>query len=91
MSREGVTGEQAEIASSISEQVDRIRAHTETPVVVGFGISNPEQAATVAAFADGVVVGSAIVKMVASEGDSPDLGEKVYGFVKPLVDAVKTA
>ncbi len=91
VSREGVTGEQEEVADSIADQVALIRNHTETPVIVGFGISNPDQAKTVAALADGVVVGSAIVKIVAEEGDSPDLGEKIHRFVKPLVDAVKSA
>ncbi len=91
VSREGVTGEQDEVASSIDDQVALIRRHTSTPIVVGFGISNPDQAKTVAQLADGVVVGSAIVKIVGQEGDSPDLGEKVHAFVKPLVDAVKSA
>ncbi len=90
VSREGVTGEQDEVATSISDQVAQIRAHTDTPVVVGFGIKDPEQARTVATQADGVVVGSAIVKIVAAEGASPDLAEKVRDFVKPLVDAVKS-
>lgn len=90
VSREGVTGEQETVATSIDEQVALIREHTRTPIVIGFGISNPEQAKTVAKLADGVVVGSAIVKIVGNEGDSPDLGEKVFEFVKPLVDAVKS-
>ena len=49
-----------------------------------------EQAATVAACSDGVVVGSAIVKIVAANGDQPDLADKVFDFVKPLVDATKS-
>lgn len=91
VSREGVTGEQKEVASSIEDQVELIRSHTETPIVVGFGISNPEQARAVAELADGVVVGSAIVKIVGQEGNSPELAEKVHAFVKPLVDGVKSA
>jgi tryptophan synthase alpha chain len=58
-------------------------------VCVGFGISTPDQAATVAAMADGVVVGSAIVKLIEKHGQEPDVAAKVGAFVKPLVDAVK--
>ncbi len=88
--REGVTGARSDLATDTNDQVSVIRKHTDVPIVVGFGISNPEQAMTVARHADGVVVGSAIVKIVAAEGDSPDLAEKVTAFVKPLVDAVKS-
>ncbi|MDO8880142.1 MAG: tryptophan synthase subunit alpha [Coriobacteriia bacterium] len=62
VSSTGVTGERAEIASGLGELVGRIRAHTALPVAVGFGVSTPEQAAEVARIADGVIVGSAIVK-----------------------------
>jgi tryptophan synthase alpha chain len=61
------------------------------PVCVGFGISTPEQAAAVAASADGVVVGSAIVKTIAAHGASPDLAQRVAEFVRPLVVATKAA
>ena len=61
---------------------------TEVPVCVGFGVSNPEQAATVASMADGVVVGSAIVKLIEKKGDCADLPQQLEAFVKPLVDAV---
>ncbi|MFT4546329.1 MAG: tryptophan synthase alpha chain [Verrucomicrobiales bacterium] len=88
--QEGVTGARTELATSIDTQVAKIQRASETPVVVGFGISTPEQAATVAACADGVVVGSAIVKIVAANGDQADLADKVYEFVKPLVDATKS-
>jgi tryptophan synthase alpha chain len=88
--QEGVTGARSELATSIDTQVAKIQAASSTPVVVGFGISTPEQAATVAACSDGVVVGSAIVKIVAANGDQPDLADKVHDFVKPLVDATKS-
>ena len=88
--QEGVTGARTELASSIDTQVAKIQAASDVPVVVGFGISTPEQSATVAACSDGVVVGSAIVKVVAANGDSPDLANHVYDFVKPLVDATKS-
>lgn len=89
VSREGVTGAQATIATGIAEMVAHIKSTTGVPVCVGFGISNPEQAATVASMADGVVVGSAIVKLIDKYGSSPDLAKEVGAFVKPLVDAVK--
>ncbi|SKA97901.1 tryptophan synthase, alpha chain [Prosthecobacter debontii] len=89
VSRLGVTGAQVEIASGISEQVAAIKNSTEVPVCVGFGVSNPEQAATVASMADGVVVGSAIVKLIEKNGAAADLGDQVEAFVKPLVTAVK--
>ena len=89
VSREGVTGARSELSGGIKEQVSRIKAATTLPVAVGFGISTPEQAKTVAGLADGVVVGSAIVKIIEKNGAAKDLAGKVHDFVKPLVDAVK--
>lgn len=88
VSRLGVTGAQVEIATGISEQVAAIKAVTDVPVCVGFGVSNPEQAATVASMADGVVVGSAIVKLIEKQGACADLSYHLESFVRPLVDAV---
>ncbi len=65
VSREGVTGEQSSMAEGIRARVDTIKAHTDLPVVVGFGISNADHVHTVAQAADGVVVGSAIVNCIA--------------------------
>ena len=64
VSREGVTGVRDQVATNIPEAVARIRRHTALPVVVGFGISTREQVAQVAAQADGVVVGSALVNII---------------------------
>lgn len=89
VSRLGVTGAQTEIASGIAEQVAEIKKVSQVPVCVGFGVSNPEQAASVASMADGVVVGSAIVKLIEKNGASPDCAASVEAFVKPLVAAVK--
>ena len=90
ISREGVTGMQAKVASNLAQQVAKIRAHTALPVAVGFGISNPEQARLVAKDADGAVVGSAVVNQIAQHGKSPELVSKVSQFVKSLADAVKS-
>jgi tryptophan synthase alpha chain len=89
VSREGVTGMQQSVSANIAEMTRRIRKHTELPVAVGFGISTPEQAWTVAANADAVVVGSAVVNQIAQFGKSSDLVERVCGFVQPLIAAVK--
>src|ERR1019366_1639477 len=77
VSREGVTGMQAKVADTITQMTAKIRAHTSLPIAVGFGISTPEQAKIVAASADAVVVGSAIVDQVARHGKSPDLIRRV--------------
>lgn len=69
VSREGVTGEQTNMSAGIQRNVDAIKAHTNLPVVVGFGISNAGHVQTVAQAADGVVVGSAIVNCIAENPD----------------------
>ncbi len=89
VSREGVTGEQTSLSTDISERVKAIKSLTSVPVAVGFGISNPEQAAAVAGLADGVVVGSAIVRKIGEYGTQPDLPERIAEFVKPIADAVR--
>ncbi len=89
VSRTGVTGERQDIESSVKTMVAKIKRYTELPVAVGFGISNVEQAAEVSGYADGVVVGSAIVRMVGECGDAKDTASRVGAFVKSLVDATK--
>lgn len=90
VSREGVTGARATLASGIGDRVRLIRSCTSTPVAVGFGISNPDQARAVAEVADGVVVGSAIVKLIEAQGASPGFERPLAALVKPLVEAVKS-
>jgi tryptophan synthase alpha chain len=89
VSREGVTGMQEKITSNLASQVAKIRAHTNLPIAVGFGISNPEQAKLVAQNADAVVVGSAVVNQIAEHGKSKELVKRAGEFVKSLADAVK--
>ena len=89
VSREGVTGMQSKVADTIAQMTARIRAHTDLPIAVGFGISTPEQARTVAASAEAVVVGSAVVNQIAQHGGAQDLIPQVSEFVKSLVQAVK--
>lgn len=66
----GVTGVRNEITADIGEMVKQVKSVTEIPVAVGFGISTPEQAEKIAVMADGIIVGSAIVRIVAQYGDA---------------------
>lgn len=88
VSREGVTGQQSSVAEALDERVAAIRSTTDLPIAVGFGISDPEQAATVARVGDGVVVGSAIVKGIGDNGDSSELSSRIAAFVTPIADAI---
>jgi len=90
ISREGVTGMQEKVSANIAQMTAKIRAHTELPIAVGFGISNPEQARRVAQNADAVVVGSAVVNQIAQHGDSPELVRRVSEFVSSVGDAVRS-
>ena len=87
VSREGVTGERAEVADSMAERVAAIRATTTLPIAVGFGISTPAHVRQVAQHADGIVVGSAIVKRIAEFGQRPELLAQLSDFVRPLAAA----
>ena len=89
VSREGVTGERAQLAQNIGEHVAEIRRESDLPVAVGFGISNPEQVASVAELADAVVVGSAIVRRIGKFAADPELPNRIKEFVQPLVEAVR--
>lgn len=91
VSREGVTGEQATVATSLAGQVEFIRSTTSLPVAVGFGISNPDHVREVAQSGDAVVVGSAIVKRIAEHGKSGDMVERVTAFIQPLVNVLHPA
>lgn len=89
LSRTGVTGAHGAPSDRIAEQVARITSHTDTPVCVGFGITTPEQATLVAQAADGVIVGSAIVKQI--ELHPERAAEAVRDFVTPLIAATHSA
>src|SRR5207244_11746208 len=79
----GTTGERAELPPELGETVERVRASTELPVAVGFGIARPEQARQVAEIADGVIVGSRLVR-AAGEGGAAAVGDAV----RQLADAL---
>jgi len=76
LSRTGVTGERDHLSEEASPLVTRIRALSNKPVALGFGISNPEQVAAAAAVADGVVVGTALVRFLEEQPDG-DIAERV--------------
>jgi tryptophan synthase alpha chain len=78
----GITGAAAASAASVGPEVARIKARTDLPVCVGFGIRTPDAAGAIAAVADGAVVGSAIVERIAA-GDTP---AAVVGFVRTLAE-----
>jgi len=87
----GVTGARTGLQQSIHESLTRIKTMTDKPVAVGFGISTPDQAAQVAQWgADGVIVGSALVKVIEENSGSADLVEKSAAFVKALKQGVLT-
>lgn len=80
----GVTGERAALAPELTQQLRALRAITTKPVCVGFGIGTPEQAALVGQLADGVIVGSAIVRLVEQHGASAELLTRVGDFIAGL-------
>ena len=81
----GVTGARAVLPPELPAELDRVRAASRAPVAVGFGISEPGQARALAAHADAVVVGSALVAEIARSGGSP---ERPAALVRSLADAV---
>jgi tryptophan synthase alpha chain len=83
----GITGAASAVATDVGPEVARIKSATDLPIIVGFGIKTPEDAADIARVADGVVVGSAIVEKIAN-GLSP---ADVLAFVKSLADGAHTA
>ena len=89
----GITGMQQAAIESIEANVTRIKRSTDIPVAVGFGVRTPEQAGEIARVADGVVVGSALVELVAEHGaDAPaKLRELTAGLAKAVHSAAKGA
>ncbi|GKY87100.1 tryptophan synthase subunit alpha [Sinisalibacter aestuarii] len=83
----GITGAAEAQAGDVAPEVTRIKAKTDLPVIVGFGIKTPDAAEAIASVADGAVVGSAIVERI-SKGDSP---AEVLAFVKGLADGAHRA
>jgi len=83
----GVTGVRSSFSSNISEIIGLAREVSDVPCAIGFGISTPEQARDMAQKADGVIVGSAIVRLIAQHGR--DSVPVVYDYVKRMKDAIR--
>lgn len=81
----GVTGVRSEITTDLRSIVAAVRRSTETPCAIGFGISTPEQAKNMAEIADGVIVGSAIIKLLEKHGQDS------AGYVGEYVKSIKSA
>jgi tryptophan synthase alpha chain len=84
----GVTGARETVASGLEASLARLRRLTDKPIAVGFGISTAAQVSQVAALADGVIVGSAIVDRIEQRARGPGLVEDVAGFVRTLKQAM---
>jgi tryptophan synthase alpha chain len=91
VSQMGVTGERDRIGESIPDMVARIRKMTDTPVAVGFGISRPEHVIEIARYADGVIVGSSIVRRIGENGDKSGFEKEVGQFVGTLTKPLRKA
>jgi tryptophan synthase alpha chain len=78
-------------SESIGAQVEELKAISDTPICVGFGITTPEQAAMVASKGDGIIVGSAIVKTVQENANNPEVAKILKDFVTPLIEATHSA
>lgn len=87
----GVTGARTSLAADLEARVRELRGLTDLPIGVGFGISTPEQAASVAGFADAVVVGSAISLIIERAGATPDLNPAVGSLVGAMKTAMRAA
>jgi len=89
VSRLGVTGTRQELDSGLDELILRVRKSTKLPIGVGFGISTPEQVAAVARNAEAVVVGSAIVRVIAAEGSGDGLLPALDALLRPMTAACR--
>ena len=83
----GVTGTRSEITTDLASIVKVVRANTSIPCAIGFGISTPEQAAKMASYSDGAIVGSAIIKLLAQYGK--DAPEHVGAYVRTMTEALR--
>lgn len=84
VSRTGVTGARQELPKTLLKEAKKVRKKVDLPLAVGFGISTPRQVEQVASVADGVVVGSALVSLIAEHADAPDLPRKLEEKVREL-------
>src|SRR6185295_1279659 len=88
VSRAGVTGQREQMSTEAEKLVNRVRQFSDLPIAVGFGISTPEHVRDVWRYADAAVVGSAIVGLIETSQDSPDLVNQVGQFAKELASSI---
>ena len=87
----GVTGTRTSVSSSARDLVSRIRESVQTPVCVGLGVSTPEQAKEVASYADGVIVGSALIKVLLENSDFETGLKELAVLTKSLAEGIRQA
>lgn len=85
----GTTGTRQSLPEELADKLRQIKEITTKPVCVGFGVSSPEQAKEIAGIADGVIVGSAIIKIIEQNLGRNDLADRVVEFARALREAVK--
>jgi len=86
----GTTGTKKSLAKNLEEKVTAIKKQVGLPVLVGFGISGPEQAKEAAQYSDGVIIGSAIVKLIESHSDSEERNKSIAEFVSSIRTALNS-
>jgi len=86
----GVTGTRGKLPDGMEAGIRQMRKYSQKPVAVGFGVSTPEQVKEVSRIADGVIVGSAIVKIIEENLNHPDLVIRVGRFVASLAEALES-
>ena len=82
----GVTGVRSEIKTDLKSIMESVKKYAKVPAAIGFGISTPEQAKNMSQLADGVIVGSAIVRLIEKCGENA--ADEIYKYVKSLTDAI---
>ena len=87
----GVTGAREDLPPEIQDHLKQIRSVTDKPVAVGFGVSRPEQAARISRWADGVIVGSAIIKILEENPFSEDTFRRIGEFASQIKHAMEAA
>ncbi|MDM4017681.1 tryptophan synthase subunit alpha [Roseiconus lacunae] len=87
----GITGERTALPTDLTDNVGWLREQTDLPICIGFGISGPETAAKLAPVADGLIVGSAVVRRIAESSDSESAATNVSRFIAELREAIDGA
>ncbi|HEO64908.1 MAG TPA: tryptophan synthase subunit alpha, partial [Spirochaetes bacterium] len=80
----GITGQRTEVNKEIRTMIENLKTQTDLPICVGFGISQKEHVHSVVQYADGAIVGSAIVQRITDHIDSPDLSKQVTRMIQDL-------